>query len=185
MHDFLFRFGGGLPLHKVHFLIIRNPTVDLPTPSANFSPVVFPDVLITFPVLSRRSSFRFRFLVLLLPCCVARCLLRGVCDFEVLIANLFFIWFFRRPCSTNGPSWLRPLRRITCAQWVVLIPAMANSLHHPQISWVPVLRKSFLFRHTTAAWRDTFLQAAANFLRDPQFPRIRSFGSLHRPAVDF
>jgi hypothetical protein len=52
------------------------------------------------------------------------------------------------------------------ARRVVLIPAMANSLRRPQMSWVPVLHKSFLSRHTTASWRDTFLQAAANFRHD-------------------
>jgi hypothetical protein len=43
----------------------------------------------------------------------------------------------------------------------------------------------FLFRHATLAWRNTFLQAAANFLRDPRFPPVSSFGSPRRPAVDF
>jgi hypothetical protein len=94
VNDFFFRFGGGLPLHKVHFLILRNPTVDLPTRSPNFSPVVFPNVWITFPVLSRRSSFGSPFLVLLLPCCVARCLLRSARDFEVPLTALFLVRVF-------------------------------------------------------------------------------------------
>jgi hypothetical protein len=45
-------------------------------------------------------------------------------------------------------------------------------LRDPQFSWDPLFLKSFIFRHATVAWMDSFfLQAAANFLRDPQFPR--------------
>jgi hypothetical protein len=43
----------------------------------------------------------------------------------------------------------------------------------------------FLLRHVTLARRDIFLQAAANFLRDPQSPRVSSFGSPRRPAASF
>jgi hypothetical protein len=35
----------------------------------------------------------------------------------------------------------------------------------------------FLLRHATVAWQETFLQAAANFIRDPQSPRVSS--ALH------
>jgi hypothetical protein len=55
----------------------------------------------------------------------------------------------------------------------------------PQCFWVQLFLTMFLFRHATFAWRDTFLQAIANFLGDPQFPRVSSFGAPHRPAVDF
>jgi hypothetical protein len=40
-----------------------------------------------------------------------------------------------------------------------------------------------LFRHVTAAQRDTFLQAATNFLRDSPSPRISFVGFTRRPAA--
>jgi hypothetical protein len=45
--------------------------------------------------------------------------------------------------------------------------------------------KIFPLRRTTAARRDTFLPAEANFLRDPQSPRVSSFGSPRGPAAKF
>jgi hypothetical protein len=39
--------------------------------------------------------------------------------------------------------------------------------------------------HATLAWWDTFLQAAAIFLRDQQSPRVSSFGFPRRPAARF
>jgi hypothetical protein len=35
-------------------------------------------------------------------------LLQRVRPFQVPFANLFLVRFFLRPCSTHGPSWLRP-----------------------------------------------------------------------------
>jgi hypothetical protein len=43
----------------------------------------------------------------------------------------------------------------------------------------------FLLRHATLAWQDIFLQAAANFLLDPQSPWVSSFGSPRHPAASF
>jgi hypothetical protein len=43
----------------------------------------------------------------------------------------------------------------------------ANSCRGPQFARVLDFLKMFLLRHATVAWRNTFLQAAANFFRDP------------------
>jgi hypothetical protein len=100
-------------------------------------------------------------------------LFSSVRPFRVLGAMSF-------PCLCNPCS----LPGATFAPRVVLIPAAANSLHGPQFSWVLIFLMRFLFRHATVAQLDTFLQAAANFLRDPQSPRVSSFGSPRRPAAD-
>jgi hypothetical protein len=39
--------------------------------------------------------------------------------------------------------------------------------------------------HATFAWQDTFLQAAANFLLDPQYPQVLFFGFWRRSADRF
>jgi hypothetical protein len=48
-----------------------------------------------------------------------------------------------------------------------------------------IFLKSSLYCHATLARRDTFLHAAANFLPDPQSPRVSSFCSLSHPAGSF
>jgi hypothetical protein len=58
-----------------------------------------------------------------------------------------------------------------------------RSFRGPQFPWVRILLKKFPSRRATAARRDTFLQTAANFLRDPQSPRVSSFGSPRRRAA--
>jgi hypothetical protein len=45
--------------------------------------------------------------------------------------------------------------------------------------------KMSLLRHATIARQDIFLQAKANFIRDPQSPRVSSFVSPRRPAACF
>jgi hypothetical protein len=76
--------------------------------------------------------------------------------------------------------------RVTFTLWALLIPVAVDSLSDPQFSWVQFFRTSFFFRYATVAWQDTFfLQAAAKFLRDPQFPRVSSFGSLRHPSAHF
>jgi hypothetical protein len=52
-----------------------------------------------------------------------------------------------------------------------------------QLSWVRIFLEVYLFRHATAARRDTFLQAAANNPLDPQSLRVSSFGFPRRPAA--
>jgi hypothetical protein len=74
--------------------------------------------------------------------------------------------------------------RATSARWLVPLRAAASLLWHP--SWVrSFLKASLLRRRATVARRDTFLQAAANFLRYPQIPRDSSFCSSHRSAAFF
>jgi hypothetical protein len=60
-----------------------------------------------------------------------------------------------------------PSRRATPARRVMFLPA-ANSCRGPQFAWVQNFLKMVLLRHATVARRDTFLQAAASFIRDPQ-----------------
>jgi hypothetical protein len=40
-----------------------------------------------------------------------------------------------------------------------------------------------LFRHATVAQRDSFLQAATNFLQDSQSPQVSLVGFTRRPAA--
>jgi hypothetical protein len=51
---------------------------------------------------------------------------------------------------------------------------MTNSFRNPQFPWFRIFLTRFLFCHVTFARRDTFLQAAADFLTDPLFPWIPS-----------
>jgi hypothetical protein len=68
---------------------------------------------------------------------------------------------------------------------------MKNLLHNcfkkPNIwiklRWVQIFLKTFPLRHANAAQQDTFLQAAANFLWDPQYLRVSSFGYPCHPAA--
>jgi hypothetical protein len=101
---------------------------------------------------------------------------------------MFLVWFFRHPYSIDGSSWLHPwspcpLSCATFAQWVIFLPAVANSFRGPQFPQVRIFLKTFLLRHATAAWWDTFLQVAANFLRDPQSSRLSFFRSPPHHAV--
>jgi hypothetical protein len=79
-------------------------------------------------------------------------------------------------------SLIRSLR-LCHAQWVIFLPAAVNSFRGPQFLWVRMFRKMFPSRHATAARRDTFLQAANNFLRNPHSPRASSFFSPRRSAA--
>jgi hypothetical protein len=51
------------------------------------------------------------------------------------------------------------------------------------LALVHLFKTMFLLHHATLARRDTFLQATANFLQDPQFPWVSSFGSPCHPAT--
>jgi hypothetical protein len=75
--------------------------------------------------------------------------------------------------------------RVTFALWVILILAGENSFGGPQLSWVPIVLTSVLFRHATFERRNTFLQAVADFLLDPLFPRVLSFSFWRRTAARF
>jgi hypothetical protein len=102
--------------------------------------------------------------------------------FRVPLANLFLVWSFRRPCSTDGPSWLHPLHRATFAQWVILTPVAVNSFCRPHFYRVQIFLMMIFFRHATFALRDTFLQATADFLLGPLFSWVLSFPILSGSA---
>jgi hypothetical protein len=142
VHDFFFCFGRGRPLHNVQSWIFCNPIVDLATRSTNSSPVVFPNVWITFLVLSSHSSFGTRSLIPLLHCCGARCLLPSVRSFVVPRTALFLVRVF--PMTF-------PLRCATFGQRAVLILAAFNSFSGPQCFWVQLFLMMFLFHHATFA----------------------------------
>jgi hypothetical protein len=72
-----------------------------------------------------------------------------------------------------------------CPAQRVTFPAAVTSFRGPQFPWVQDFLKTFLLRHATVARRGPFLQAAASFFRDPQSPRVSSFGSPRRPATCF
>jgi hypothetical protein len=81
------------------------------------------------------------------------------------------------------PLRLCTLRHVTFVLWVILLLAAANSFCGPQFPWVRIFLKTFLLHCVPAARRDIFLQTAANFLWDPQSPRVSSFGSPRRPTA--
>jgi hypothetical protein len=66
-----------------------------------------------------------------------------------------------------------------------LIQSTTNSFEDSLFTWIQIFPVMFLFHPATVAWWDTFLQAATNFLWDPQFPRVSFFGSPCRPTVNF
>jgi hypothetical protein len=75
------------------------------------------------------------------------------------------------------------LRSAIPVERVILLPAVANSFRGPPFPWVRIFLERFLFRHATAARQNTFLQAATNISRDPQFPRVSFVGFTRRPAA--
>jgi hypothetical protein len=75
--------------------------------------------------------------------------------------------------------------RLCVAQWVTFFLDAVTSFCGPQFPWVQDFLKTFLLRHATVAGRDAFLYAAGSFFRDPQSPRLSSFGSPRRPADYF
>jgi hypothetical protein len=75
--------------------------------------------------------------------------------------------------------------RAIFARWLIPLRATASLFWGPQFSRVEDILKMILLHHATVARRDTFLQAEANFIRDPQIPRVSSFGSSRRPAACF
>jgi hypothetical protein len=180
---------GGRPLHKVQFLIFCSPLDILVARFTNSSPKAFllnsSDVL---SILRGRCRLVPGFFLHLLP--------RSSCPgpwshipllhsgpFQRLFPN---VRPFQVSCTTLSWSyllWSCPLRHVTFVLWVILLPAAANSFHDPQFLWVQIFLKTFLLCHATAAQQDAFLQAAANFLQDPQSPRVSSCGSLHHPMA--
>jgi hypothetical protein len=113
---FFFRFRGGRPLHKFHFLISRNP-LDLPTARFPiYSPRVSLRVLLNSLLLCSCSLWP-RFLIPFLRSGFGWCLLPNVCIFTVPRTTLALVRF--------SPMTF-PLRRATFARWVVALPAAVN-----------------------------------------------------------
>jgi hypothetical protein len=73
--------------------------------------------------------------------------------------------------------------RATSAQRVVLILVAANYFRRPHFSWIRIFLKKFLLRHANFARQEPFLQAAANFLLDSQFPWVLLFFLWRRSAA--
>jgi hypothetical protein len=110
-----------------------------------------------------------------------------------LLRFVFFkrLLFFVRPFQVLGVMLSSPcfcnacsVPRVIFALRVIILLAAVSVLRSPQFTTVQVFLKTFLLRCSTVAWRDTFLHEAANFLQDPQFPRVSSFGSPRRPTAN-
>jgi hypothetical protein len=167
-------------------------------PSASFPncrSMAFPKNSVSFPILSSRECCLLLrpplLLVVVLP--FLRCRYSSVSG---LLMHFLQSWPFHRLFSSVRPLRVLgvmlslveysltkfPSLRATLAQRVMFLPA-ANSCRGPQFAWVLDFLKMFLLHHATVARRDTCLQAAANFFRDPQSPRVSSFGSPRCPAA--
>jgi hypothetical protein len=170
-----FRFRGGLPFRKVHILILRN---QLDVSFARFtisSLKVFPsipsDVLLILRCSCRlvRGSF-----IPALPCSCHYCHFSHL-SLMPLLHFVFFkrLFFFVRPFQVlsamlSSPCFCNPCS-VPCAIFAlrVILPAAANAFRGIQFTSVQICLTRSLFHHATVAWRDTFLQAAANLLWDP------------------
>jgi hypothetical protein len=115
------------------------------------------------------------------PCFCSSCSFQGAIPVQRVILL---------PAAANsfrGPPfpWVRisltkvPLRRANPAQRVIVLPAAVTSSRGPKFLCVPIFLKRFLFHHALVEWRDTFLQAAANFPRDHNL-----FGSIPLASRD-
>jgi hypothetical protein len=209
--SFFFRLGGGLPLHKVHFLIFRNPLDVSTTCFAIFRLKIAYSIFLSVPPLPTcdcRPEFHppmsfvvvlsikysgcplHRSLILILP--------RGCCFQPRFLMQFLHSWPLKRLFSSvrpfrvlgamsSFPCLCSPcsLPRATFAQRVVLIPEAANSLRGPQFSWVPIFLTAFFLRHATVARRVIFLPATVNLLLDSQLAWILPFGFWRRPAARF
>jgi hypothetical protein len=171
-----FRFGGGRPLHSVQFLICCNLLEVSTTCFGIFSLRISYMSFLRVPPLPR--SARFPGLHPSMPFMVGSFIPVMHCGpFRHLFSNVppFGLLHVYRDIF---------LLRLCHAQRVTFFPA-AVTFRSPQFAWVQDFLKMFLLRHATVAGRDSFLQAAASFFRDPQSPRVSSFGSPRRPAACF
>jgi hypothetical protein len=150
VHYLFFRLGGGRPLHKVHFLIFRNP-LGVPT--------------ICFAILPLKISYNFLLNVPPMPLLVGLHFLRysGRLPPRSLIP-LPFSWRDRslllsiralrasRSTFSVVQSFLTKfsLRYSTLAWRVIIIPAAVNVLRGPQFLWVTIFLRTFILRHSTA-----------------------------------
>jgi hypothetical protein len=181
---FFFRFGGDR--HSI-LLIFCNP-LDIPaarfTNSSPKASMSNPSDILS--ILRCNCRLISGFFISLLP--------RSCCFRPRSLMPLLHSGPFQRLSSYVHPFWVSsatmswsfllrscPLRRATFALQVILIPAAVTLCREPEYPQVRIFLKTFLLRRATPSRRDTFLQAAASFLRDP----LSSFGSPRRPATSF
>jgi hypothetical protein len=98
-------FGGDRPLHKAQSLIFNDPTEDPSSRFEIYSLKVFPNIRpAVFSFLSCRCRLVFGSFTPVLPSRSTRRLFPNVHPFRVPLVNFYLVCFFRRPCSTDGPS---------------------------------------------------------------------------------
>jgi hypothetical protein len=158
--DLFFRFGGGRPLHNVQSLILRNP-LEVST--------------ICFAIFTLKISYKVFLSVPPLPRC-DRCP-------ELHPPMLFAV----------VPSFLRYSGRLPPRSFIPLLPSWrvryiflsVRTLRAPRPtrSFVRFFLTTFLLRRAAPARTVIPLPAAANYFRDPQFPRVHPFGSPRHPAA--
>jgi hypothetical protein len=78
-----------------------------------------------------------------------------------------------------------PLSRATSARCIISLRATASSFRDSRLAWIRIFLLRFLYRHANFARLDTFLQAAADFLLGPRYPRVLSFSFWRRSADRF
>jgi hypothetical protein len=89
------------------------------------------------------------------------------------------VLFCPRSASTIS-TWAIPYHTCIAGQFPV---CYGHSLPGPTILLGPVFQKRFLFRHAIFPQRVTLLQAEADFLLAPRYPRILSFLFWWRSAA--
>jgi hypothetical protein len=122
MCDLFFRFGGGLPLHKVPFLIFRSPFGVQTTYFAIFPLKILSNI---FSILEHSCHLApGSFIPLFLSWCIRKFFLSGLA-----------LWAARSSLVLVQSFLMTPLlSQVTHARWIVLIPAAANSLRGPPFS---------------------------------------------------
>jgi hypothetical protein len=83
-----------------------------------------------------------------------------------------FVWFLLQSFLTTFS-----LRYASVARLIVYLPVAVNLFHGSQFSWIRICLTKFLLCHST------FLQAAADFLLDPLYPRVLSLLFWRRSAA--
>jgi hypothetical protein len=96
--------------------------------------------------------------MLLLHSGCAQHLFPNVRPFEVPLATLSLIWFFRHLCSTTGPLWSRPICRAAPAWWVICLLVAANFFQDPPLPWVHFFG---CWRHPTTRCRSPYRSFSA------------------------
>jgi hypothetical protein len=156
---------GANPLHNAQFLIFRSRG-DRLLHKVQF--LIFCNPAVDLSILFTISSLLV--------------FLRVLLTFPVLTCRSFFRSRFFRYHGRPPPRFFTPF----LPSWHVRILSLSvRSLWIPcsSLALVHLFLMILFLHHATLAQRDTFLQAAANFLWDPQIPRVSTFGSSRRPAA--